>query len=72
MFYLEKKWTLSGAATLGQSEPGSNGNEKVVLISQSSYITGAPPSDCSCHIRTLVEGALPLCSDAVGVFYCSS
>ena len=38
--------TLSGATTLGQSRPGSNGNERVLRIPQSSSITGATPSDC--------------------------
>ena len=38
--------TLSGASTLGQSWPGSNGNEGVLHIPQSSIITGASPSDC--------------------------
>ena len=38
--------TLSGVTTLGQSEPGSNGNEGVLCIPQSCSITGASPSDC--------------------------
>ena len=38
--------TLSNATTLGQSGPGSNGNERVICIPQSSSITGASPSDC--------------------------
>ena len=38
--------TLSGATTLGQSEPGSNGNKGVPHIPQSSNITGTSPSDC--------------------------
>ena len=38
--------TLSGAITSGQSGPGSNGNEGVFHIPQSSSITGASPSDC--------------------------
>ena len=37
---------LSGATTPGQSGPGSNGNEEVLHISQSSSITGTSPSDC--------------------------
>ena len=51
--------TLSGATTLGQSGPGSDGNEGVLLISQSSSITGTTPSDC------LVSYP----GDAIGVFY---
>ena len=36
--------TLSGATTPGQSEPGSNGNERVLHIPQSSSIIGTSPS----------------------------
>ena len=36
---------LSSANTPGQSGPGSNGNEGVLCIPQSSSITGALPSD---------------------------
>ena len=38
--------TLSGATTPGQSEPGSDGNEGVLCIPQSSSSTGTSPSDC--------------------------
>ena len=38
--------TLSDANTLGQSGSGSDGNEGVLYIPQSSSITGASPSDC--------------------------
>ena len=38
--------SLSGATILGQSGPGSDGNEGVICISQSSSITGTSPSDC--------------------------
>ena len=38
--------TLSGATTLDQSGPESNGNEGVLHIPQSSRISGAWPSDC--------------------------
>ena len=37
---------LSGATTPGQSGPGSNGNEWVLRIPQSSSIAGTSPSDC--------------------------
>ena len=37
--------TLSGATTLGQIEPGSDGNEGVHHIPQSSSSTGTSPSD---------------------------
>ena len=36
---------LSGATTLGQSGPGSDGNEGVLCIPQSSSNTGTSPSD---------------------------
>ena len=38
--------TFSGATTPGQSGPGSDGNEGVLHITQSSSITEASPSDC--------------------------
>ena len=38
--------TLSGATTPGQSGPGSDGNEGVLCIPQSSSIAGTLPSDC--------------------------
>ena len=37
---------LSSATTPNQNGPGSDGNEGVLRISQSSSITGASPSDC--------------------------
>ena len=37
---------LSGATTLGQIGPGSDGNKEVLYIHQSSSITEASPSDC--------------------------
>ena len=45
-FYLTHNGAPSGATILGQSRPGSNGNKGVLLISQSSSMTGASPSDC--------------------------
>ena len=38
--------TLSGTTTLIKSGPGSNGNEGILRISQSSSITGTLPLDC--------------------------
>ena len=38
--------TLLGISTPGQSGPGSDGNEGVLCIPQSSSITGASLSDC--------------------------
>ena len=37
---------LLGVTTLGQSRPGSDSNEGVLPIPQSSSITGVSPSDC--------------------------
>ena len=37
---------LSGATTPSQSGPGSDGNEGVLSITQSSSITGTSASDC--------------------------
>ena len=67
--------TLSGATTPGQNGSGSNGNEEVLHIPQSSSITGASPSD---YLVSYIQdtrwggGLLPLCRDAVGVFYSPS
>ena len=53
------------------SGPGSNGNEGILHILQSSSITGASPSNglVSYPGQSLGEEVLPLCRDAVGVFY---
>ena len=54
----------------GLSGPGSNCKEGVLRIPQISSITGALLFDClESYIRTLVEGVLPLCGDAVDIFY---
>ena len=64
---------LSGATTLGQSGPGSNGNEGVLRIPQSPSITGTSPSDCLVsYPEHTLEGVLPLCRGAVSVFYSPS
>ena len=53
--------TLSGATTPGQSEPGSDGNEGIHRIPQSSSITRTSPSDLfSVLSRILVLGFSPL------------
>ena len=46
----------------------------MLRIPQSSSITGTSPSDCllSYPGYSFVGGVLPLCRDAVGVFYCLS
>ena len=58
----------------GQSGPGSNGNKGVLCIPQSSSITGTSPSEClvSYPGHSLGGGVLPLCRDAVSVFYSPS
>ena len=62
--------TLSGTTTPSQSGPGSDGNEGVHHIPQSSNITGASPSDCSMsYPGHSFKRALLLYREAVGVFY---
>ena len=53
---------LLGATIPGQSGPGSNGNEGVLYIPQSSNITETLPSDCleSYTGHSLGEGITPL------------
>ena len=65
---------LSDAITTDQSGPGSNGNEGVLRIPQSSSIAGTSPSDClvSYPGHSLGGGVLPLCREAIDVFYSPS
>ena len=64
---------LSGATTSGQSGPGSDGNEGVLRIPQSSSTAGTSPSDCLVsYPGHLLGGVLPLCRGAVSVFYSPS
>ena len=59
--------TPSVAITLGQSEPGSDGNEGVLRIPQSSSITGTLLSVCLIsYPRHSLQGV------SVGVFYSPS
>ena len=44
---------LSGVTTPGQSEPGSDGNEEVLRIPQSSRITRTSLSDCLVSIQDI-------------------
>ena len=63
----------AGATTLGHSIPGSDGNEGVLCIPQSSSITGTSPSDCLVsYPGHFLMGILPLCRGAVCVFYSPS
>ena len=64
--------TLPGVTTQGQSGPWSNGDEGVLHIPQISK-AGASPSDClMLYPGHTLEGFLPLCRDAVSVFYSPS
>ena len=61
---------LSGTTTPGQSEPGSDGNEGLLGISQSTIIIGASQSDCLvAYPGYPLVGGLPLCRETVGIFY---
>ena len=62
---------LSGATTLSQSGTGSDGNEGVLCIPQSSSIIGTSPSDCLVSYPGHLLGVrvLPLCKDTIGIFY---
>ena len=68
--------TLSGATTPGHSGPGSDGNEGVLCIPQSSSITETSLSDCLVsypgHSLGVVVVVLLLCREAVGEFYSPS
>ena len=69
---LNSQTVLSGATTPDQSGPGSNGSEGVHCIPLNSK-TGASPSDSLVsYLGYFLGGVLPLCWDAVDVFYCSS
>ena len=65
--------TLSGATTPSQSGAGSDGNEGVLRIPQSSSISGTSPSICLVSYPGHSLGVvLPLCRDVVSVFYIPS
>ena len=65
--------TLSGATIPGLSGPGSDGNEGVLHIPQSSSITGTSPSDCfMSYPGQSLRGVLPLCRNTFSVFYSAS
>ena len=65
--------TLLGATTSCKSGPGNDGHEGLLRISQSSSITGTAPSDyLLSYLGQSLGGVLPLCREAVGVFYCPS
>ena len=60
--------TLIGITTLGQSGPGSNGNEWVLHIPQSSKTGASPSNGLVSHQDTHGGGVLLLSRDAVSVF----
>ena len=62
---------LSGAAIPGQSGPGSNGNKEMLHIPHISKV-GALASDCLVAYLGHSLWLLPLCRDAVGLFYTPS
>ena len=65
--------TLLGSTNPRLSGPGSEGNERVLHIPQSSSITETSLSECLVHIQytccVCVWGVLPLGRETVGVFY---
>ena len=64
---------LSDATTLGQSGAGSDGNERVLRIPQSSNITESSPFDClESYLGHSLGEVLPFYRDAVSVFRSSS
>ena len=69
--------TLSGVTTLGQSEPGSDVNKRVLCIPQSSRLFtirlfSVINRTFTVISRTLSEEVLVFCRDAVSVFYSPS
>ena len=66
--------TFTGTPTSSQSGPRSNGNEKVLHISQSVKSRTSPSGDLVSYPgHSLVGGGLtPLCKGAVNVFYSPS
>ena len=65
--------TLPGATNLGQSGPGSHGNEGVLCIPPKLLYYWTSPSNCfTSYTGHSLEGVLPLCKGAVGVFYSPS
>ena len=66
--------TVLNASTSSQNGPGSNGNDWVHQISQSSSITRTSPSDCLVSYQgySLGWGVLPLGREGIVIFYISS
>ena len=64
--------TLSGATTPGQGGAGSNDNEGVLQIPQISKARASLLDSLISYPGYSLSGVLPLCRDAVNVFYCPS
>ena len=64
--------TLSGATTPDQSGLGSNGNEGILRIPQSSSITGASPSDCLVSYKGHKLGCVSYPSAGMQLAYCTA
>ena len=62
----------SGATTSGQSGHGSDANEGMLRIPQSSSITGTSSSDCLVSYPGHLLGGYTLCKKAVRIFYSPS
>ena len=71
IWYIDR--TLSSATSFGQSGPGSDRNEGVLLIPQSTSITGTSLSDCFVSYPGYsLRVVLFPCRGAFGVFYGSN
>ena len=60
-------WTLTGITTPGQSGYGSNGNEEVLHITQSSSRKVSLADSSESYPGHMLGGSLRLCRDAVNV-----
>ena len=69
----DHRWDTTGATSPSQSGSGSNGNERIPYIPQTSR-TRTSPSMLVCAIyRALIGGrVLAICRDSVSVFYSPS
>ena len=63
---------LSGATTPSHSEPGSDSNEGVLCIPNTPALLVPHHQIVSCLIQDTRWGVLPVCRDAIGVFYSPS
>ena len=63
------KKTQSSAPTPDQSGLGSNGNERVLYIPQSSRAKASPSDPLMSYLGHMLRDVLPLCRDVVDIFY---